>query len=270
MVTNIQPYWSLTMIEQKKMYSKILHMHRNIRVYIPNNTKGPYAVLYMHDGQNLFEKKYTYIGESWEVHKQVHRMIKAKLIPNLIVVGIDNNINRLDEYSPFDNDVLHDRFGSNKRRAPYGDKYASFIVEELKPFIDENYPTLRHPENTFIAGSSMGGVISLYMGLKYKHVFGGAGIFSAATWYNQDAVNKFLNTHAASDNQKYFIAVGSNEYNEPDAPLNLEYVKGSQVIHQAISRHTPNTFFKVYEGAIHTEPFWASLVVPFILHMFGR
>lgn len=258
------------MIKIHWIQSDILKQERRIRVYLPNQTTGPYAVMYMHDGQNLFEKKYAYIGESWEVHKQVHRLIKAKMIPNLMIVAIDNNKHRLDEFSPFENDELHRLFGSKSKRTPYGEAYAAFIVEEVKPFIDQHYHTLPGFNHTLIAGSSMGGVISLYMGLKYPDVFGGVGILSAATWYNQSAVEQFLSSNQPNPNQRFFIAVGSNEYDDPVHSLNEHYIKCSEQIYGHLHHQVHEIYFKVYQGAIHTEAFWAVLVNPMVLYFFGH
>ena len=123
----------------------------------------------MNDGQNLFDDATSFSGE-WGVDEFLDST-KAK---QCIVVAVDNGgSKRMNEYNPYDNE----RFGKGE-----GDLYADFLVKILKPFIDGNFRTLKKKENTFISGSSMGGLISLYALLKYPKVFGGAGIFSPAFW----------------------------------------------------------------------------------------
>lgn len=146
---------------------------RRIWIYLPENYSTSQAyrfpVLYMQDGQNVFEDTTSFSGE-WGVDE----FLDTAFLKSCIVVGIDNGGDkRMNEYNPYDND----RFGKGE-----GDKYVDFIVKTLKPFIDKNYRTARDKANTFIAGSSMGGLISFYAVLKYPKVFGGAGIYSPSFW----------------------------------------------------------------------------------------
>jgi len=143
-------------------------------IYLPEayavpGTNERFPVLYMHDGQNVFDDATSFSGE-WGVDEFMDSTSKERAI----VVAIDHGGNkRLNEYNPYDND----RFGKGE-----GDAYVDFIVKTLKPFIDKSYRTRKKKEDTFIAGSSMGGLISLYAILKYPKVFGGAGVFSPAFW----------------------------------------------------------------------------------------
>jgi len=145
---------------------------RRVWVYLPDNysiSAKRYPVLYMHDGQNVFDDATSYSGE-WGVDEFLDSTKEKKCI----VVAIDHGGGkRLNEYNPYDND----RFGRGE-----GDMYVDFLAKTLKPFIDKRYRTLTKKENTFIAGSSMGGLISIYAILKYPKIFGGAGVFSPAFW----------------------------------------------------------------------------------------
>jgi predicted alpha/beta superfamily hydrolase len=147
---------------------------RKVWIYLPESyatSKKKYPVLYMHDGQNVFDDATSYAGE-WGVDETLDTL--GPMTEECIVVAIDHGgIKRLNEYNPYDND----RSGKGE-----GEKYADFLVKTLKPWIDKNYRTNKKKEKTFIAGSSMGGLISLYAVLKYPKVFGGAGIFSPAFW----------------------------------------------------------------------------------------
>ncbi len=152
---------------------------RRVWIYLPPDyatTSRRYPVLYMHDGQNLFDAALSFSGE-WGVDETLDSL-HARGDRGVIVVGIDNGgTRRLDEYSPWRNA----RYGGGE-----GDAYLDFLVKTLKPYIDEHCRTLPDRAHTAIAGSSMGGLISLYAALKYPTVFGSAGVFSPALWFAPD------------------------------------------------------------------------------------
>ncbi len=147
-----------------------LQRSRRIWIYLPENYKTyHYPVLYMQDGQNVFDDATSFSGE-WGVDE----FLDSVHLRNCIVVGIDNGGDkRINEYCPYD----MQRYGKGE-----GDQYLDFLVKTLKPYIDKSYHCSKDREHTFIAGSSMGGLISMYALLKYPKVFGGAGVFSPAFW----------------------------------------------------------------------------------------
>jgi predicted alpha/beta superfamily hydrolase len=174
---------------------------RRVSIYLPENYTTPqnyrYPVLYMHDGQNLFDDSASFAGE-WGVDE----FLDTAVLKTCLVVAIDNGADkRLNEYNPYDND----RFGKGE-----GDKYVDFIVKTLKPFIDKNYKTSKDKKNTFIAGSSMGGLISMYAILKYPKVFGGAGIFSPAFWVAPQ-IYKDINEKGKKINSNIYFYAGKQE-----------------------------------------------------------
>jgi predicted alpha/beta superfamily hydrolase len=144
---------------------------RRVWICLPEGyaaSKASYPVLYMHDGQNVFDDATSFSGE-WGVDECLDTMKKK-----CIVVAVDHGgTKRMNEYCPYD----MDRFGKGE-----GDQYIDFLAMTLKPYIDKHYRTLKSKENTFVAGSSMGGIISMYAVLKYPDIFGGAGVFSPAFW----------------------------------------------------------------------------------------
>lgn len=125
----------------------------------------------MHDGQNLFNEQTAPFGE-WGVDEALDSL-QQKTGKECIVVGIDNGSQRMTEYNPYDND---------KNGKGEGKAYVDFIANTLKPFIDTKYRTKKGPENTFIAGSSLGGLISFYAIMQYPNIFGTAGVFSPSFW----------------------------------------------------------------------------------------
>lgn len=167
---------------------------RTIDVWLPAgyDTKKKYAVLYMHDGQMLFDSTINWNHQEWGVDETLGKLIKEKKTRDCIVVGIWNTPKRHVEYFPQKaleylsdsekTDLLNIKVGENKTRlmegGPVSDNYLKFIVKELKPFIDSKFSTLKDQQNTFISGSSMGGLISMYAICEYPAVFGGAACLS--------------------------------------------------------------------------------------------
>jgi metallo-beta-lactamase class B len=156
-----------------------LNRYRRIWLYLPPDyhaTERSYPVLYMHDGQNLFDAATSFAGE-WEVDETLNALFQEG-DPGIIVVGIDNGgANRIPEYTPWPNPT----YGGGE-----GDAYIDFLIETLKPYIDAHYRTLTGPEYTGIMGSSLGGLISLYGALREPEVFGKAGVFSPSLWFTND------------------------------------------------------------------------------------
>ncbi|MBU0763852.1 MAG: T9SS type A sorting domain-containing protein [Bacteroidetes bacterium] len=174
---------SNTNILDLDFYMPQLDRTRRIWICLPKNyhfCQDHYPVLYMHDGQNLFDEVYAPYGE-WNVDASMEALQSAGRQP-AIVVGIDHGgQERMNEYSPW----FNPGYGGGD-----GEAYADFIVSTLKPFIDNNFRTIPDRENTGIMGSSMGGLISFYVALKYQDVFSMAGIFSPSFWFS-DAVYSF-------------------------------------------------------------------------------
>src|SRR5690554_456652 len=135
----------------KNFYIPELNRSRTIRIWTPSNYNKAikYPVIYMHDGQNLFDDYTSFAGE-WGVDETIEDLIHNNITNGFIVVGIDNSKHRMNEHAPNWGDV----------KGAEGELYAKFIVETLKPYIDNNYNTLKNLNNTIIIGSSMGGLIS--------------------------------------------------------------------------------------------------------------
>ncbi|MEJ7589760.1 MAG: alpha/beta hydrolase-fold protein [Ferruginibacter sp.] len=179
-----------------------LERTRRIWLYLPPgyaNNRKRYPVLYMHDGQNIFDE-YTSSNGEWKVDECIDSLVKIGK-PGCIVVGIDNGPKRLNEYNPYD----FAEFGKGE-----GNEYVDFIVKNLKPFIDRRYRTLAGPQNTMIAGSSMGGLISYYAMLKYPEVFGKGGIFSPAFW-TAEKIRDMTDSCGKKLKGKLFFYIGEKE-----------------------------------------------------------
>jgi len=189
-------------IIQTAFFIPQLNRYRRIWIYLPEGytTSGKkYPVLYMHDGQNVFEDSTSFSGE-WGVDEALDTLTNK--IKEIIVVAIDNGGDkRMNEYSPYD----MERFGKGE-----GDQYVDFLVKTLMPYINKNYRTKKCGENAFVAGSSMGGLISFYAILKYPKKFDGAGVFSPAFWITPQ-LKKVVNTEAKKMKGKIYFYAGKQE-----------------------------------------------------------
>ncbi len=184
------------------VHSPELGNRRDVLVYLPNSyhkTDRPFPVLYMHDGQNLFDPTTSFAGE-WGVDQalaQAPRRGRRAIVVALPNMGVD----RLKEYSPF----VDRRAGGGE-----GDAYVDFIVRTVKPMIDAQYRTLRSREGTGIAGSSMGGLISLYAFFRAPHAFGFAGVMSPALWFADGAIFGYVRS-APHVGGRVYLDVGTRE-----------------------------------------------------------
>jgi predicted alpha/beta superfamily hydrolase len=227
---------------------------RRIWLYLPKDyaqSGEKYPVLYMQDGQNLFDAATSYAGE-WGVDEFLDQWNNGKVI----VVGIDNGgTKRMREYSPW----KHPRFGGGD-----GDKYMKFIVKTLKPFIDANYRTLSDSENTGIMGSSMGGLISFYGAMKYPDVFGKAGVFSPSFWISQDVYHLAEHFKAKKKPKIYFLAGGKESpvmVQDTEKMFNLLKQKGfTDVDIKLIIKPEGN----------HSEGFWQQELPQAFEFLFGK
>ena len=164
-----------------------LQTSKKIWLYLPKNystSKKKYPVIYMHDAQNVFDAKTSFVGE-WNVDEKLD-----SLNAQVIVVGIENTDKRMEELTPYP----HPKYGGGK-----ADQYLDFIVTTLKPEIDKKYRTKTDAKHTSIMGSSLGGLASFYAILKYPNVFGNAGVFSPAFWFNRNRINEMLENEGDAD-----------------------------------------------------------------------
>ncbi|WP_223115302.1 TIM-barrel domain-containing protein [Hanstruepera ponticola] len=240
-----------------------LDRERKIWVYLPPNYKTSnksFPVIYMHDGQNLFDSSTAYSDE-WEVDETLNRLFKEKQV-ELIVVGIDNGGNkRLDEYSPW----VNKKYGGGE-----GDHYMEFIVNTLKPYIDSNFRTRSDKENTAIIGSSMGGLISYYAALEYPDVFGKAGIYSPSFWFSQKSISFAKTKEKLQDSKLYFLAGGKEGGNTDFNEINQTVRDMNTVVEILKSQGVPskNMYSTVIPEGEHNEKLWKESFEETILWLF--
>ena len=218
---------------------------RRVWLYLPPGyaTSGRrYPVLYMQDGQNVFDNLTSFAGE-WGVDEALNRLAANGQDPTgCIVVAVDNGPNRLDEYSPWNNP----QYGGGQ-----GDLYVDFLAQTLKPYIDTNYRTLANRENTGVAGSSMGALIATYAVLRYPAVFGKVGVFSPAYWFAYPQLAAYVHQHPANPNTRFYFVSGTTE--------STSMVPQMQALRDSLQRGgvpLANLNFNTRADGQHAEWFW--------------
>lgn len=230
---------------------------RKVWIYLPeeyHTSEARYPVIYMADGQNLFDEATSYSGE-WRVDETMDSLKTLNKI-NAIVVGIDNGgSERLNEYSPWKNE----QYGGG-----HGDAFADFLAQTLKPYIDTYFKTKNDAQNTALIGSSMGGLISLYTGVKYPEKFGKLGVFSPALWFSEADLKTYVQKNSSSlKNTKIYFVAGQNESKEMVNDINeiVEILKAKGLSNQNIN-------VKIDEKGTHSEGFWAQQLPDALLWLF--
>lgn len=217
---------------------------KKIWVYLPENYAASdqrYSVIYMHDAQNLFDAKTSYVGE-WNVDEKLDSL-KAKVI----VVGIEHgNEKRIDELTPFKNE----KYGGGN-----ADNYLDFIVKTVKPYIDKNYRTKTKAKNTLIMGSSLGGMVSYYAILKYPEVFGKAAVFSPSFWFSKDIYT--LTEKTPKIKTKIYFLCGDKE----DEKMVQDMTKMERLLDTKRCYCLHLTKSKIVKGGEHNEKLWRNSFV---------
>ena len=233
-----------------------LERKRQLRLYLPPGyatSKKRYPVLYMHDGQNLFDNATAYAGE-WKVDETLDTLAREGKL-EMIVVGIDNGQEkRMTELNAWDNE----RIGKGEGRA-----YTDFIVKTVKPMIDKQYRTLPGREHTAIMGSSMGGLASHYALVQYPQVFSKAGVFSPAYWTAQPSFD-FVAAKPVPKDARVFLLMGEKE----GPQMNADVKRMAEVVKKT-GHPAANTVLKIVPGAEHNEAFWAGELREALLWMFA-
>ncbi|SEN62344.1 Predicted hydrolase of the alpha/beta superfamily [Mesobacillus persicus] len=231
-------------------YVPLFNSDRKIRIYLPKNYEDStkkFPVLYMHDGQNVFDCKESIGGVSLELHEYLDQEQIE-----LIVVAIDLNPEgeeRLNEYCPWKNGKFSERLlGYPSSSGGKGEQYVEFIVNELKPIIDNRYKTISTAN--YIAGISLGGLISLYAACRYPEIFTRVAAFSSAYFRNQEELESLLKTADLSLLEKVYLDCGTNESTKSEEISQL-FLASNQAVFEIVKDKVVNTEFHQLEGAEH-------------------
>lgn len=254
----------------KAFHSNILNNNRDVIVYLPPvyeaHKEKRYSVLYLHDGQNLFDGATSFIpGQEWRVDETAQSLIAAGKVEPLIIVGIYNTgKDRVDEYTPAP-DAKYKIGGK-------ADLYGRMLVEELKPFIDANYRTLSDARHTGLGGSSLGGLVSLYLGLKYPDVFGLLAVVSPSVWWANNYIVKYVEAERKRPPVRIWLDIGTREGSNAEAAQKT--VVDARLLKEALIRKgwKPGKDLSYFEadGAEHNERAWAARVESILEFLFPR
>jgi len=240
----------------EKFNSPQLGNERTLRIYLPpsygSDTKRRYPVLYMHDGQNLFDPKTASYGTEWNIDEVADRLVRQGEMEEVIVVGIDNTNDRIGEYTG----SADPQYGGGKLGA-----YAAFVAKTVKPWVDRQYRTKPGREHTAVMGSSLGGLASIGIAQRYPQLFGMAGGVSSSFWWNgQEALKHPLQKLPV----KFYIDAGTvNDGLEESKAFRQAMVKQGY-------REGQDLLFQADPGGRHNEQSWAGRVHVALAWFFGR
>lgn len=244
---------------------------RHLDVSLPpsyaTNPKKKYPVLYMHDGQMLFDWTTTWNKQEWQVDEMMTKLIAENKIREAIVVGVWNTDKRVKEYMPqkafamatAEQKAEAAKFGITEVES---ENYLKFLVMEVKPFIDKNYRTLKGQKDTLVMGSSMGGLISLYAISEYPKVFGGAGCVSTHFPIANGVMIEYMKTALPSPkDHKIYFDYGTETLDSTYEPFQI---KADEVM-KAKGFTAKNWLTRKFQGDDHSEKSWAKrLDIPLI------
>jgi predicted alpha/beta superfamily hydrolase len=253
-----------------EFHSRIFRNTRMLRVWLPPRYDTPdngtryYPVLYLNDGQNLFDRATAFAGVEWQVDETAERLIYQEVIPPLIIVGIDNAQNdRIKEYLPY-------RSFHPPVLRPQGRRYPDFLMNEVMPFVYERYRIAQGPENTGLGGSSLGALISLYTVIERPGVFGHLVLESPSLFIS----NRRMLKHSRWFRQwpaKVFLAIGTREAGREDKDRRV--VEDARELERILRRadlDDSRLLVRIDEGATHSEGAWAKRFPDALSFLFGE
>jgi len=247
----------------KAFQSSYLPDDRDVIVYVPpgydEEPERKYPVLYLHDGQNLFDGRTSFVKDrTWQVREHADAAIEAGEVVPLVIVGIYNTGDRrLSEYTH----EYNWQMGGGQ-----ADAYGQLVTRELLPWIANHYRVRQDRQNTGLGGSSLGGLVSLYLGLRYPAVFGKLAVLSPSVWWNHKSILGYLNEHAPQmwERPRVWLDVGDNEGQK--AVRDVEHLARRLKANGWKPGETMH-FDKVH-GGTHDEASWATRVRPMLRFLF--
>jgi predicted alpha/beta superfamily hydrolase len=246
--------------------SKILGNRRDVLVYLPRGyrrlSRWRYPVLYLHDGQNVFDAATSFAGVEWGVDETAERLIQENLIEPLIIVAVANTgEQRIDEYAPTQG-VIDAKAKRKKRSKGLAPNYGHFLINELKPYIDRKYRTNPGAEFTGLGGSSLGGLVTLAIGILYPQAFSRLMVMSPSIWWDDFAIYRLVDGIERKPPLKIWLDTGTAEpgWEQARELLNRLVEKGWKLQKDVQYMEVP--------GADHSEGAWAARVEPALRFLF--
>jgi predicted alpha/beta superfamily hydrolase len=242
-------------------HSRYLDNDRTVLVYLPPDydpaTTDRYPVLYLHDGQNVFDQA-TSFGDEWRVDETAQELIIAGRIEPIIVVGVYNTDHRVDEYTPTPS--------ADGKSGGHADDYGRMLIEELKPFIDETYKTFPDALNTAIGGSSLGGLLTMHLGLRYPMAFGKLMVLSPSVWWDNRVILREVEAIPSKRAQRIWLDAGVRE--------GERVIGGSRLLRDALVAKgwviEDDLMYLEAEHGEHNERSWAARVGQVLEFLFPK
>ena len=238
----------------RRFVSCFLSTGRDIIVYLPpgydHSARLRYPVLYMQDGQNLFDPATAFMGNHWRLGDVADTLIIERRIAPVIIVGVYNSgVRRMSEYTPT-------RCRRHRKGGKAG-RYAQMLARELKPLIDHEYRTRKPAAYTAVGGSSLGALASLTAVLEYPGVFGKAAILSPSVWWDNRAILRSVEEFRDKPRTRIWLDTGTDEGDTPD-----QYVHEARILRDALVakgwREGENLHYREIPGAKHNEQDWGA------------
>jgi predicted alpha/beta superfamily hydrolase len=234
----------------REFHSEILPDDRAVSVYLPpqylDQKERRFPVLYLQDGQNLFDGRTSYIaGKTWNANTTADRLTEDGQIEPLILVGIANTgLRRMAEYTP----TRDFKMGGGEGRS-----YGRLLIEELKPWIDRSYRTLPEAKNTGLGGSSLGGLISLYVGFAHPEVFGKLAVMSPSLWWDHRSILNAIEQQATKPDLRIWLDMGTAE--------GLKHLRDTDMLERLLVkrgwRSGVDLAYVKAQDAVHDERAWS-------------
>ena len=238
-------------LETFHFHSAILPDDRVVSVYLPpqyeSEATRSFPVLYLHDGQNLFDPRLSYIpGRTWRAGSTADLLNVEGRAEPLILVGVANTgLRRMPEYTP----TRDFRMGGGE-----GHAYGRLLIEELKPFIDRTFRTLPQPDRTGLGGSSLGGLITLYLGLEHPEIFTRLAVLSPSIWWDHRSILSFVAEADPKPSLRIWLDIGTAE--------GARHVRDTELLFRLLEKHGwksgEDLAFVRVPGGLHDEDAWAT------------
>jgi predicted alpha/beta superfamily hydrolase len=247
----------------RRFPSRYLSTARDIVVYVPPQYEGTsdrYPVLYLQDGQNLFDPATAFGGNDWRADITTDCLIENGAIEPVILVGVYNTgVRRISEYTP--------TRCRRRRKGGKADRYAQMLARELKPFIDREYHTRRAPADTGVGGSSLGGLVSLEAGLLYPRVFGKLAVLSPSIWWDERSILELVRSTNLKIRPRLWLDAGTEE-GDGSVIADLRMLRDALV--EKGWREGADLCYREVECAGHNEHAWAARFGEVLQYLFPR
>ena len=230
-------------------------------VYLPpgyQNSHARYPVLYMQDGQNLFDAATAFAGNEWRTDMIADECIRSGRVEPLIIVGIYNTgVRRISEYTP-----TRDR---RLRKGGKAERYAQMLAREIKPFIDHEYRARKSAGDTGVGGSSLGALVSLAAGLRYPQVFGKLALMSPSVWWDEHSILSLIAGWKGERRPRVWLDTGTEEGNNPQ-----KVVADARLMRDALAQKGCELHYEEAQGHQHNEAAWSARFGRVLEYLFPR